>query len=627
MKKTFKFLLAAVALLGLAACADVPELPYPLPDDEGIYGKKQGNTIPFNSNSLNDFMVFTIEGSPWSPGKSYSKATGYDSNSKETTATKTWLVSPAINTTISAGDSAVVTFDYVLRYVKSSTDVKNWHKVLVSKDYVGDITTATWVDLGFEGYEEPNNTSWTFYASDPLALPAEFLNEEKVYIAFYFQCDGSNSTTWELKNFSLKKGTGKTPKPNPGPTDVKAVTVAEFLKAPVNTTDWYELVGTATGINSSDVYGNFDLTDETGKVYVYGLLSEKGGATREFQTLVKKTGLANKDKIKIHATRGDFNGTAEAVNAYFVEIVERGGDDGGTIVGEGDGTEQKPYNVAYVRSADNPGKSAWVKGYIVGTVKDGSQTYNDAVFGTDNASNTNFLLADDPACTDATKCIPVQLPAGVRDALSLQKNPSILGKLVLLNGTLEKYFGQPGLKNVGKYSFDISGGGGDDGSGDDTGAFFSVDFLSGDGGFTAQNVVLNDISYVWNLDGKYGWKASAYQTTNHASESWLVSPSVSLASKTSATMTVNQAVNFTNGAPCTDFLSICVSSDYNGDVKTASWTVLTVPTWPSGADWTFVESGDISLDAFCGKNVTIAFRYTSTADVAPTWEIKSLSVK
>lgn len=413
-----------------------------------------------------------------------------------------------------------------------------------------------------------------------------------------------------------------------GKPDVKAVTIGEFLNAPVNTTDWYELVGTATDINSSDVYGNFDLSDETGKVYVYGLLSEKGGAAREFQTLVKKTGLANGDKIKIHATRGDYNGKAEAMNAYFVEIVEKGDDDGGTSpVGEGDGTEQKPYNVAYVRSAGNPGNSAWVKGYIVGTVKDGSQTYNDAVFGTDNASNTNFLLADEPACTDASQCIPVQLPAAVRDDLSLQKNKENLGKLVLLNGTLEKYFGQPGLKNVSKYSFDISGGGGDDGSGGGTGAFFSVDFLSGDGGFTAQNVALNDISYVWNLDGKYGWKASAYQTTNHASESWLVSPSVSLASKTSATMTVNQAVNFTNGAPCTDFLSICVSSDYNGDVKTASWTVLTVPTWPSGADWTFVESGDISLDAFCGKNVTIAFRYTSTADVAPTWEIKSLSVK
>ena len=155
MKKTFRFLLAAVCLMGIASCADVPELPYPVPDPNGGGGGggKTASGLPFTSASLNNFEVKTIEGIDWSLGSSYAKASGYDNNTKSTTATRTWLVSPAINTTVtgtsadgSNTDGIIISFDHVLRYVKSSTDVKGWHKVLASKDYAGDVTTATWIE-------------------------------------------------------------------------------------------------------------------------------------------------------------------------------------------------------------------------------------------------------------------------------------------------------------------------------------------------------------------------------------------------------------------------------------------------------------------------------------------------
>ncbi len=53
------------------------------------------------------------------------------------------------------------------------------------------------------------------------------------------------------------------------PTDITSVTVAEFLTKPVDDT-WYRLSGTVSGsINTT--YGNFDLVDETGSVFVYGI--------------------------------------------------------------------------------------------------------------------------------------------------------------------------------------------------------------------------------------------------------------------------------------------------------------------------------------------------------------------
>ena len=104
--------------------------------------------------------------------------------------------------------------------------------------------------------------------------------------------------------------------------DVQTVTIAQFNAAAVSTSVWYQLTGTIKNMkeDGSDIYGNFDIEDETGSVYVYGLLSEKGGEKKKFQELVAAKGIANGKKITIIGNRGDFNGKIEVVNAYFVSI-------------------------------------------------------------------------------------------------------------------------------------------------------------------------------------------------------------------------------------------------------------------------------------------------------------------
>lgn len=282
--------------------------PTPGPDGD--------NAIPYTSKSLKEgFTVQTEVGAGWSLGSSYAKATGY--NGTSTDASKTWLVSPAINTTVSGEDSVFINFDYVLRYVGTSTDIKGFHRVMASTDYAGDVTTATWTDLGFVPVESATR-DWTFYAASPIQVPAELLNKEKVYFAFYFECTSDNSTTWELKNLSITQG-GVTPTP-PGPDgEVKAVTIAEFNSLPVGDT-YYQLTGTVSGIKSGDVYGNFDLTDETGTVYVYGLLSEKGGAKKQFQELAAAKGIVDGCTLTIIGKRGDYQGKIEVMDAYFVSV-------------------------------------------------------------------------------------------------------------------------------------------------------------------------------------------------------------------------------------------------------------------------------------------------------------------
>ena len=130
-------------------------------------------------------------------------------------------------------------------------------------------------------------------------------------------------------------GGGETPS-----TDAKKVTVAEFNAAEVNDNVWYQLTGTVENLKDGDLYGNFDLKDETGSVYVYGLLSEKGGEKKKFQDLAAAKGINNGSKITIIGTRGVFNDKIEVLNAYFVSIEGGGGssEQGGGGSGDGPGT-------------------------------------------------------------------------------------------------------------------------------------------------------------------------------------------------------------------------------------------------------------------------------------------------
>ena len=127
---------------------------------------------------------------------------------------------------------------------------------------------------------------------------------------------------------------GDTPTPS---GDVKAVSIADFNAAAESTEVWYQLTGTVKNLKDGDLYGNFDLVDETGSVYVYGLLSEKGGEKKKFQDLVAAKGIKEGSKITIIGNRGSYNNKIEVLNAYFVSI-EDGGTSGGDTGTGADGS-------------------------------------------------------------------------------------------------------------------------------------------------------------------------------------------------------------------------------------------------------------------------------------------------
>lgn len=182
-----------------------------------------------------------------------------------------------------------------------------------------------------------------------------------------------------------ESGGGDTPS-----EETKTATIAEFLAAPVSTNVWYQLTGTIKSLKDGDLYGNFDLEDATGSVYVYGLLSEKGGAKKKFQELVAAQGLQAGTKITIIGNRGEYNGNPQVLNAYFVKVESGGGSGGGdTPSGGNDGSLAKPFTpaeanafIATLAADTNTDKDYYIKGKLVEYAKNGefSTQYGNASF-------------------------------------------------------------------------------------------------------------------------------------------------------------------------------------------------------------------------------------------------------
>ena len=110
-----------------------------------------------------------------------------------------------------------------------------------------------------------------------------------------------------------------TPDPDPTPDpEIAAITIADFLKKEVNATTWFKLTGTISNI-SNTTYGNFDITDETGTILVYGLTKTKQSANdKSFSTI----GLKEGDIVTLIGTRAAYYATPQVGGpAYYVSHV------------------------------------------------------------------------------------------------------------------------------------------------------------------------------------------------------------------------------------------------------------------------------------------------------------------
>lgn len=120
---------------------------------------------------------------------------------------------------------------------------------------------------------------------------------------------------------------------------------------------------------------------------------------------------------------------------------------------DGHGTQEAPYTVADVKKLNNSlgtSETYWVVGYIVGAVQ------NNKLVTEEVNIDTNIALGSTADATGADDYIPVGFASGATNAakaaLNIKDNATMIGKQVLVNGTLEKYFSIAGVKNVSTYA-------------------------------------------------------------------------------------------------------------------------------------------------------------------------------
>lgn len=236
--------------------------------------------------------------------------------------------------------------------------------------------------------------------------------------------------------------------------DATPITVAEFLAAPESKDVYYELTGVIGG-SINETYGNFDLTDETGTVYVYGLTATYQANGKNDQSYAS-LGLKAGDNITIRGYRGSYNDKVEVMGAFFVKKNSSG-------TGGGSDNDKETALTVSEAIAKQDQSIMWVKGYIVGGVNpdESANSIKDAsgvIFAAEGVRPSAIVIAETKEEKDYTKCLVIGFGSDSNDAkavLNLVDNPSNLGKEVFLKGKLINAFGVPGMKTITE--FDLEG--------------------------------------------------------------------------------------------------------------------------------------------------------------------------
>ena len=154
-------------------------------------------------------------------------------------------------------------------------------------------------------------------------------------------------------------------------------------------------------------------------------------------------------------------------------------------------------------------------------------------------------------------------------------------------------------------------------------ALFFESFTKSKGNFTIKDIdVPSQLPFIWEFSADYKcMKATAYHNAsakNYASESWLISPSIDLPAGTKAYFTFEHAGGYFGKA--TEEATVWISKN-EGD-----WEQLEIDPKAYPTSWTFVSAGNWDMTPYAGSTVQIAFRYSSTATKAGTWEVRNVAI-
>lgn len=102
---------------------------------------------------------------------------------------------------------------------------------------------------------------------------------------------------------------------------LETISIADFIALPADDTNVYQIAGIVSGVKTdgSDKYGNFYISDKTGKLYIYGFVGAEGGATRNFVNVQAEMGLKDGDYMIVQGARSVYKNNPQLVNAWYMK--------------------------------------------------------------------------------------------------------------------------------------------------------------------------------------------------------------------------------------------------------------------------------------------------------------------
>lgn len=140
-----------------------------------------------------------------------------------------------------------------------------------------------------------------------------------------------------------------------------------------------------------------------------------------------------------------------------------------------------------------------------------------------------------------------------------------------------------------------------------------------------EDLEIGDNNNIESLDGGWyisasgnKWQAREYSNNKYlqytannaegAAEGWLVTPGIAVPA-TGQNLAWDVCVGYWNA----DCLKVLISTNFAGDVDTATWTDVTdqfnIPQEPASGYGTFASAGAMSLDSYAGQTIYVAYHY------------------
>ena len=292
----------------------------------------------------------------------------------------------------------------------------------------------------------------------------------------------------------------------------------------------------------------------------------------------------------------------------------------------GDGTKENPYSIEAAQQKQD-GTIAWVQGYIVGTGENCEDPSGSAKFAAPFTAKNNLLIAASATETNVKNCVCVQLSSGTElySKLNLAENATNLGHILAIQGSLEKFYGFPGVKSTTAATLDgkdVGGSGETDPDNplglDDSNPVNSFSATFDDAVNNNDYLLTNWYNVavtggrrwqgkIFNNTDKY-IQATSYNASGSNFECWFVTPAFKVDEIADKTVSFKCAVYNYATAAANSNLEVYFLKLVNGKMESSKLTIDGMPTTDN--TWVPLEA---KLDSYAGQTGFVGFKYTSTS--------------